>query len=135
MLLSDRLNPDCANMIAKHMAATVIQSFYRRSIWRVVYMFHDQPYVKHYWPSTRTGPNMRYVKYRYKPLGLTLKAMMKEIIKWKAHVQIGRRNKRKKSYYAVYLVRRFKEFGDIPIISVKSDMCPAYISGYQSFMQ
>ena len=130
-------------------AALTIQSFYRRSLWRVesstdeygYRVMHrppieiQRPYYKHWNPRhTQHGsaefrnniysPTIRRLDSRYKPLGIVLKAMMNEIIeRKKTFNQIKRRfPKRKKLFWRVTLVRRTKFLGDVPIITVYNKM-------------
>ena len=63
------------------------------------------------------------MKHRYKPLGIVLKGMMKTIVDCqkivRAHKQ--RSKKRKNQYFKVTLMRRTKQFGDLPIITVTNN--------------
>ena len=140
---------DLAFKIRRERAALTIQSFYRRSLWRVessteVYGFRvmhrppieiQRPYYKLWNPrhtqhgSAESANNIysqpiRRLVSRYKPLGIMLKAMMKEIIeRMKEFNEIKRRcPKRKKLFWRVTLVRRTKFLGDLPIITVYNKM-------------
>jgi hypothetical protein len=95
-LLGERLNGDCANLVAQHKAALVIQSFVRRSQYCVVTEYHDTiQFDRLDWPSVafrvKHGVHpqhgnahftthqlnpiyaQRRLTHRYKPLGLALK--------------------------------------------------------------
>ena len=140
---------DLATKIRMERAVLTIQSFYRRSLFRVSIstdyygcrVFHcpvyeiQRPGYVHWNPRhTQHGsaefcqahedPSWRHIKSRYKPLGIVLKAMMKEIIKCKKTFLEHKRRwpKRKKMFWKVTLVRRSKFLGDLPIISVGDEL-------------
>ena len=143
---------DLATKIRMERAVLTIQSFYRRSLFRVNIstdyyggrVFHfpvvemQRPGYVHWNPrhaqhgsavfyQAHESASWRQVKPRYKPLGIVLKAMMKEIIKchktfFEHKQRCSKSKKRKKLFWKVTLVRRSKFFEDLPIISVYREL-------------
>ena len=137
---------ELADKIVMEKAALTIQSFVRRSLFRVEWDTDD---LRQQWPCNRfknalnraTGQSslwhpphaqhgsaafmqgglLRTVfSHRYKPLGIVLKGMMQIIVeRQKKHYENKQRNKRKNQYFRVTLMRRTKLFGDVPIITVR----------------
>ena len=134
------LPDDLATKIRMERAVVTIQGFFRRSRFRVevnancrrvVHYPHPEiprPGRVHWNPMhTQHGSanflqdaSWRHIGWRYKPLGIVLKAMMKEIIKCKKTVLEDKQRfpKRKKLFWNVTLMRRSKFVGDVPIITV-----------------
>ena len=145
------LPTELADKILMEKAALTIQSFFRRSIFRVQY---DTDYDFEHWPSKQFArkkvslwpqlqPNLpwshrhaqhgsgeftqrglqRTVKHRYKPLGIVLKGMMKTIVDCQKMLRAHKQlyKKRKNQYFKVTLLRRTKLFGDLPIITVTNN--------------
>lgn len=145
------LPTELADKILMEKAALTIQSFFRRSIFRVQYdtdyypaqHWPDKEFVRRvsHWPHTQPylpwtprhaqhGSGeftqrglQRTVKHRYKPLGIVLKGMMKTIVDCQKtfRAHTQRYKKRKNQYFKVTLLRRTKLFGDVPIITVTNN--------------
>ena len=101
--------PDLAAKILMEKAALTIQSFFRRSLFRVQY-YTNTSYSADHWPGTR-----------YKPLGIVLRGMLKTIVrcqKWHCERKRCYKKTSKKLFFKVTLMRHTKLFGDIPIITV-----------------
>ena len=142
VLLDAGMPKDAAGIVLKHKAAITLQSFFRRSQWCVEY---ETEHSITKWPLKRIcrpGTNgwhpvndlhgsanftqepfpffNRVLPYRYKPLGIALKAMMVLILHGKTSLRERslQYKKRKNLSFKVTLKYRTKHFGDIPIISV-----------------
>jgi hypothetical protein len=146
MDLRDRLNGDCARLVAQHKAALVIQSFFRRSQYKVGVEFNHLSLGSYRWPrmdfrvkhgvhpqhgkakffTDRVSPTnaVRSLSHRYKPLGLALKAMMRMILEERRGCrEAKKRKKRKNIFVRVTLFRRLKHFQDMPKIASLSYFC------------
>ena len=142
---------ELADKILMEKAALTIQSFFRRSLFRVQYV--TDYYDFEHWPRKQFArkaslwPHMqphlpwsphhaqhrsgeftqrgvqRTVKHRYKPLGIVLKGMMKTIVDCQKMLRARKQfyKKRKNQYFRVTLLRRTKLFGDLPIITVTNN--------------
>ena len=133
---------DLAFKIRMERAALIIQGFFRRSLFRVQVTveqhfesFLPEQNIRRHWNlrhtlhgSTKTfcgQGNFRHLcSGRYKPLGIVLKIMMKQIIQHKKVFLERKRRwpKRKKLFWKVTLMRRTKFYGDLPIISVGDEL-------------
>ena len=144
---------DLATKIRMERAVLTIQSFFRRSLFRVRVTIeqHSELFLPEqnnipcgsytygqllpHWNSRHTlhGSTKTFCGHghfrhlfggRYKPLGIVLKIMMKQIIQHKKVFLERKRRwpKRKKMFWKVTLMRRTKFFGDLPIISVGDEL-------------
>ena len=134
--------------VIKQRAALTIQSFFRRSIYRI--KVESDYYTDFYYPANeiarpayiRTGATWhpaheehgvinfvastyahRRLNHRYKPLGIVLKCMMQKLVyhqQW-LHKRKERYKKRKNFYFKLTLMKRTKYFGDEALISVTNE--------------
>jgi len=141
--LSNLMPADCVEIVKQHKAAIVIQLFFKRSMYRVVWrvlngkkltrlhscgelpstgidmkhprsiMHRSGRFTQHTYASYSHPVLHRNIEKRYKPLKISLKLMMNILVHHK-------RYKKSKMGFEVTLVKRCR-FGELPIIRVTHD--------------
>lgn len=99
--LEARCPRDAAELIVRHRAACVLQSFFRRSMWYLL-VDHAECPLERLWP-----PQKGHV-VRARPLRIVLPHMMRAIL-----IQ-----KRRRHTFRVQLMLRRRHFGDLPLLRV-----------------